>query len=136
MPFIFRKNHVKSAEQRGWILIPDKSADILSQSVRTIVDAGTGNGERLAYFLHTFPNAIIHCFEPGLIAFAKLEKCYRKHRRIILNRMALCGSSGLSRQGEITGPCQRPLPIAERSELISSDDYLVKVTLDDYCRVC
>lgn len=135
MRLFFKKVYLKSAERQGWDLVPDKSAHITTHSVRTIMDAGTGNGERLAYFLHSFPYAVIHCFEPEFKAFTGLEKKYRNHRRVLLNRMALCGSSGLNPSGLVSEPCRRPGPVNDTADL-SLQQHMVKTTVDDYCRVC
>lgn len=135
MQFLFSRKP-DPAEKHGWNLVPDKAGFIAARNVRTLIDAGTGEGERLAYFLRNFPNAIIHCFEPAEEAFAQLEKAYRKHRRVILNRMALCGSSGLSQHGQDGIPCKRPAaPMLATNEPLP-EQHLVRVTLDDYCRVC
>ena len=136
MRSLFRKSYHLTAERKGWNLVPDKSANITPHSVRTILDAGTGRGMRLAYFLQLFPYAIVHCFEPDLAAFERLEKQYSKHRRVILNRMALCGSSGLSPIDNSTTPCLRPFQIFDGTELALPDEHLVRITVDDYSRVC
>lgn len=136
MRFFFRRNYHQAAELQGWNLVPDKSADITPHSVRIIIDAGTGNGMRLAYFLQTFPYAIVHCFEPELSAFSWLEKQYGKHRRVILNRMALCKSGGLTNAVSTNVPCMNPISMPGSAERDSRDDHLVRITIDDYCRVC
>jgi FkbM family methyltransferase len=137
MKFLFRKKYHQTAEQQGWNLVPDKSVNITPHSVRIIFDAGTGDGMRLAYFLQLFPYAIIHCFEPDLNSFESLEKRYSKHRRVILNRMALCGSSGLSQIGKTGAPCLAPIPIPDGAKLtLPEAQHLVRITVDDYCRVC
>jgi FkbM family methyltransferase len=136
MRSLFRKSYHQTAEQQGWNLVPDKSVNITPHSVRIIFDAGTGDGMRLAYFLQLFPYAIIHCFEPDLNSFEWLERHYSKHRRVILNRMALCGSSGLSPIEHSTTPCLRPVQIPNDPELALPDERLVRITVDDYCRVC
>ena len=137
MKFLFKGKHHKVAEQYGWNLVPDAAMDITSHTVRTILDAGTGDGRRLEYFLRLFPAAIVHCFEPAQAAFALLEKQFKNHRRVILNRMALCGSSGLSPDNETTAPCMQPKTLIPGAGDISMPEYhIVRVTVDDYCRVC
>lgn len=137
MKFLFKGKHHQFAEQHGWNLVPEAAVHITSHTVRTILDAGTGDGRRLDYFLRVFPAAIVHCFEPAQAVFALLEKQFKNHRRVILNRMALCGSSGLSQVDEISSPCMRPMTlIPGADDLAVPENHLVRITVDDYCRVC
>lgn len=135
MLFLFSKKPIQ-AEQRGWNLVPDHAGRVSAHNVRTLIDSGSGNGARLSYFLRVFPNAVIHCFEPAEQAFSALEATYRRHRRVILNRMAICGSSGLSTLDTHTIPCLRPPSLIVDPDNHATEQHLVRVTIDDYCRVC
>jgi hypothetical protein len=51
--------------------------------------------------------------------------------------MALCGSSGLSPINEISAPCIRPMTLIHSAgEVSMPENHLVRVSVDDYCRVC
>ncbi len=60
----------------------------------TIFDVGASNGQLTQTFLHAFPSAKVFSFEPGPIAFAKLEKRFPKEDRVNLRQIALDKSDG------------------------------------------
>lgn len=130
---VFERAERKEAERFGWNLVPDESLGISAKNVKTVIDAGAASGERLAYLLSVFPVAIIHCFETSEVAFDALDRKYRNHSRVILNRMALCGSNGIGLPGTETIPFQQSI---DWYKVPGTDHRLVRVTLDNYCQVC
>lgn len=56
-----------------------------------IFDVGSNNGQYLELLLEVFGglNPVIHCFEPNLIAFEKLQKKFGNKENVFLNQYAL-----------------------------------------------
>lgn len=105
-----------------------------------IFDVGANKGQYLAMTLKQIPssvNATIHCFEPQLDAFKKMEEVAAGHSNVKTNHFAL-GSS----EGELT--LYKHTEQSEYSSLYQADYFqhniklstqeLIKIkTLDDYC---
>ncbi len=62
----------------------------------TVFDVGANGGQTVAHVRGFFPDAVIHCFEPGASAFTELSGRYRRAPGIHLNNVAL-GARGEER---------------------------------------
>lgn len=55
----------------------------------TIFDVGANTGQSADYFLKTFPQARIQCFEPASTTFETLSQAFASEPRVTMNRLAL-----------------------------------------------
>jgi FkbM family methyltransferase len=67
---------------------------IPSLKVTTILDVGANRGQTVELFRPSFPDAIIHCFEPVPAAFAILERVIAQHANTHVHNVALSSAPG------------------------------------------
>lgn len=99
-----------------------------------VFDVGSNNGQYLGLLLDVFKDLhpIVHCFEPNLIAFEKLQKKYGNRTDVVLNNVAL-GDSVINSTlySSKVGDVQSSMIATGNNQNIKEE---VKIlTLDYYC---
>jgi FkbM family methyltransferase len=99
-----------------------------------IFDVGSNNGQYLELLLKEFKdkNPVIHCFEPDLKSFKKLEARHQDKKNVILNNFALGNEEGsVILYGKVEGGIDSSLI---KSENVTLDEFPISVRkLDNYC---
>lgn len=78
----------------GYNLFDDLDKLESPQSFQTIFDVGANRGDLTQLFLHHFPNAVIHAFEPVERTFVALQESLGQEPRTALHRMAAADVNG------------------------------------------
>lgn len=78
----------------GWDSFQDMTRLVKSNSQVTIIDVGANIGQSTQMFLSFFPNAIIHSFEPGPVAFKTLSSNFATDSRVHAWNFGVASSSG------------------------------------------
>jgi FkbM family methyltransferase len=85
--------------RRGQGFHDDAFADqqwlLSGEDVGVILDLGANVGQTALRYRSTFPNAVIHCFEPFESTFESLLRNCRGDERIKLHRLAVADASGV-----------------------------------------
>lgn len=111
-----------------------------NRDVKIIFDIGANRGDVLQNYLNTFPNAIIHCFEPFPTTFLQLQKRYPNNKRVILNQIAISNSVSKSEMfvnsnvdtNSLLKPIETGLTSDKQVKNISKIE-VKTTTIDEYC---
>lgn len=120
--------HITSASSHGHRLCSDIRRS--GTPITTVFDIGAHIGTTTEQYRQAFPDASIHCFEPGSAAYAALTRNVGKLPGVICNQVAL-GSAPGEGMLYITGPSNTNSLIGSPED---SDHEEVKlITVDAYC---
>ena len=111
-----------------------------------VIDGGANKGVYINRYLHEYPDAIIHAFEPQISCYEYLVGAFGDNDRVVLNNVALGEKSGENEviycnYGEQTSSLlEWDTPQAElytdNVQMKMIDKYPVKVvTISEYCMV-
>ena len=78
----------------GWDPGVDIDRRLVRTTVRVIVDVGANRGQSARRFRKAFPEASLHCLEPGPSAFAELKRSVGDWPNVFVHQLALGASAG------------------------------------------
>jgi FkbM family methyltransferase len=105
--------------------------------VATVFDIGANTGQSVSKFVHLFPTATFHVFEPDERAFSDLAKKYAKFDNVHLNNVALGESSktvSMNHTDDSVGSSLLDLGL-DSWNTVDYKSSVAVTTLDAYCQL-
>jgi FkbM family methyltransferase len=126
-------------------IFTDTAFLLKDQQVQTIFDVGANRGDFTNEYVHSFPDAKIHCFEPNPATVDALKNRFKEYPQVTINNVAVSNIEGVAdfccNNESPTDSLLQPAPQwrewvdGKRDSLLLTSRIQVKtVTLDKYCQ--